>query len=118
LGESAGQPIPRLAQVNGVLATSRTTSLLHGAATPGSIPAARVSGFHVAFVAAAAIVGLAWTVAVLQLRSDRKAKPVNVSRDLAARAIGCARCAPVALAGTGTHSTSTPASDPIAARHR
>ena len=50
------------------LATSRTTSLLHGTVTAGSVPAARVSGFHVAFIAAAVLLGAAWTVAALQLR--------------------------------------------------
>ena len=80
------------------LATSRTASLLHGRATPGLIPAARVSGFHLAFIGAVVLLGAAWTVAALQLRSRRVPEPrrVDVPRDLAARAVGCAQCAPVA----------------------
>jgi MFS family permease len=42
------------------LAASRTRSLLHGPVTPGSVAAARVSGFHVAFIAAAVLLGAAW----------------------------------------------------------
>jgi hypothetical protein len=81
------------------LAASRTTSLLHGPVTPGSVPAARVSGFHVAFVAGAVLLGAAWTVAALQLRTRhvRESKRVDVPPDLAARAVGCAQCAPVAI---------------------
>ena len=81
------------------LAASRTTSLLHGPVTPDSVPAARVSGFHVAFIAAAVLLGAAWTVAALQLRTRhvREPKRVDVSPDLAARAVGCAQCAPVAV---------------------
>jgi EmrB/QacA subfamily drug resistance transporter len=81
------------------LAASRTTSLLHGPVTAGSVPAARVSGFHVAFIAAAVLLGAAWTVAALQLRTRRVREPKNVDvpRDLAARAVGCAQCAPVAV---------------------
>jgi len=102
------------------LATSRTNNLLHGAVTPGSIPAARVSGFHVAFVAAAVILGVAWTVAALQLRARRARdpKPVEVSTGLAARAIGCAQCAPVAVASTSVRSFNRPADDHAPARHR
>ncbi len=90
------------------LAASRTTSLLHGALTPGSAPAARVSGFHVAFTAAAILLGAAWAVTALQLRARRVHEPkrVDVPRDLAARAIGCAQCAPVAITSTGGHKTS------------
>jgi predicted MFS family arabinose efflux permease len=81
------------------LAASRTTSLLHGPVTPGSVPAARVSGFHVAFIAAAVLLGAAWTVAALQLRTRHVREPerVDVPPDLAARAVGCAQCAPVAI---------------------
>jgi MFS family permease len=59
------------------LAASRTTNLLHGPVTPGSVPAARVSGFHVAFIAAVVLLGAAWTVAALQLSTHRvrEAKP-------------------------------------------
>jgi hypothetical protein len=64
------------------LAASRTTSLLHGSVTPGSVPAARVSGFHVAFIAAAVLPGAAWTVAALRLRTRRvrELKRVDVHR--------------------------------------
>jgi hypothetical protein len=74
---------------------TRTTSLLHGPVTPGSVLAARVSGFHVAFIAAAVLLGAAWTVAALQLRTRRVREPrrIHVPRDLAARAVGCAQCA-------------------------
>jgi EmrB/QacA subfamily drug resistance transporter len=84
------------------LAASRTTSLLHGAATPVAALEARVSGFQVAFIAAAVLLGAAWTVAALQLRTRRvdDPAPVTVSRDLAARAVGCAQCAPVAVINT------------------
>ncbi len=83
------------------LAASRTTSLLHGAATTGFVPAARVSGFHVAFIAAAVLLGAAWTIVALQLITGRtrQPKPVEVPRDLVAGAVGCAQCAPVAVAG-------------------
>ena len=72
------------------LATSRTTSLLHGTVTAGSVPAARVSGFHVAFIAAAVLLGAAWTVAALQLRTRRVGEPkrVDVPTDLAAERSG------------------------------
>jgi hypothetical protein len=77
------------------LAASRTASLLHSPIAHGSVPAARVSGFHLAFMAAAALLTAAWTIAVLQLRTrrGREARPTKVSRDLAARAVGCAQCA-------------------------
>ncbi len=86
------------------LAASRTTSLLHGPVTPDSMLAARVSGFHVAFIAAAVLLGAAWTIVALQLRTSRirEPKPVEVPRDLAARAVGCAQCAPVAVTSTRT----------------
>jgi EmrB/QacA subfamily drug resistance transporter len=92
------------------LAASRTTSLLHGPATPGAALAARVSGFHVAFIAAAVLLGAAWTVAALQLRTRRVGDPlpVTVPPGLAARAVGCAQCAPVAVINTpDRHITST-----------
>jgi hypothetical protein len=93
------------------LAASRTTSLLHGPLTPGSAPAARVSGFHVAFIAAAILLGAAWVVTALQLRTRRAREPkrVDVPRELAAQAIGCAQCAPVAIISTGGHKASTSA---------
>src|SRR4029077_17766689 len=70
------------------LAASRTTSLLHGPVSLGSGVAARVSGFHVAFIAAAVLLAVAWTIAALQLRPGRvlDAKRVEVPRDLAAAA--------------------------------
>jgi EmrB/QacA subfamily drug resistance transporter len=91
------------------LAASRTTSLLHGPVTAGSVPAARVSGFHVAFVVAAVLLGAAWALAALQLRTRRVREPkrMDVPRDLAARAVGCAQCAPVAIISTGGHKTGT-----------
>ena len=93
------------------LAASRTSSILHGAATSASLPAARVSGFHVAFIAAAVLLGAAWVVAALQLRtrSAGEAEPVVVPRDLAARAVGCAQCAPMAANGTPDHRIGIPA---------
>ncbi len=101
------------------LATSRTTSLLHRTVTAGSVPAARVSGFHVAFIAAAVLLGAAWTVAALQLRTRRVGEPerVDVPPDLAARAVGCAQCAPVAVAGGSARQTSASANDLATARH-
>jgi EmrB/QacA subfamily drug resistance transporter len=101
------------------LAASRTTSLLHVPVSPGSVPAARVSGFHIAFIAAAVLLGAAWTVAASQLRTRRvrEPKPVDVPPGLAARAIGYAQCAPVAVTSTSGRSTSTAAGDPTTARH-
>ena len=100
------------------LAASRTTSLLHGPVASGAVPAARVSGFHVAFIAAAGLLGAAWTVAALQLRTRRVRDPkrVNVPRDLAARAVGCAQCAPVAVNNTSARQTSASADDPTTAQ--
>jgi EmrB/QacA subfamily drug resistance transporter len=91
------------------LAASRTASLLHGPLTPGFAPAARVSGFHVAFTAAATLLAAAWALAALQLRTRRVREPerVDVPRDLAARAVGCAQCAPVAVTSTREHQPST-----------
>jgi EmrB/QacA subfamily drug resistance transporter len=81
------------------LAASRTTSLLSTPIPPHSVPAARVSGFHVAFIAAAALLGAAWIIAALQLKSSRAHdhQPVEVPAYAAARAIGCAQCAPVVI---------------------
>jgi MFS family permease len=81
------------------LAASRTTSLLSTPISPDSVPAARVSGFHVAFIAAAALLGAAWIIAALQLKSSRAHdhQPVEVPAYAAARAIGCAQCAPVVI---------------------
>ncbi len=79
------------------LAASRTTHLLHGSPTPGSLAAARVSGFHLAFIAASGLVALALILTARQLRPDRqhRASRVGVTREFAARAVGCAQCAPV-----------------------
>jgi EmrB/QacA subfamily drug resistance transporter len=81
------------------LAASRTSSLLHGPVARGSVPAARVSGFHVAFIAAAVLLGAAWTVVALELRPRRARapRPVEVAPGAAARAVGCAQCAPVLI---------------------
>jgi EmrB/QacA subfamily drug resistance transporter len=100
------------------LAANRTTTLLHGPVTSGSVPAARVSGFHVAFIAAAVLLGAAWTTAALQLRTRRVAEPrrVDVPPDLAARAVGCAQCAPVAVTNTGAHQSRTFSDDPTTTR--
>jgi EmrB/QacA subfamily drug resistance transporter len=89
------------------LAASRTTSLLQTPVARGSVPAARVSGFHVAFTAAAVLLGAAWAIVALQLRirRTRPPRPVEVAADAAARAVGCAQCAPV-LIGVGEQQTS------------
>ena len=102
------------------LAASRTTSLLHGPVTPGSVPAARVSGFHVAFIAAAVLLATAWTIAALQLRARRVREPkrVRVPRELAAAAVGCAQCAPVAVVDMRARQTTTSADDITTARRR
>jgi EmrB/QacA subfamily drug resistance transporter len=83
------------------LAASRTTSLLHTSVGAGSVASARVSGFHVAFTVAAVLLGAAWTIVALQLRTRRAGAPqlVAVSPGAAARAVGCAQCAPVAISG-------------------
>ncbi len=88
------------------LAASRTTNLLHGLhghPATGALPAARVSGFHIAFITAAVLLGVAWTVVALAVRvrplSERE--QVEVPADVAARAVGCAQCAPVAVSQTG-----------------
>jgi hypothetical protein len=49
-------------------------------------------------------------------RPARERKRINVPRGLAARAVGCAQCASVAVINTRGHQTSTAANDPIAAR--
>jgi len=102
------------------LAANRTTSLLHGSLTLGSVHAARVSGFHVAFIAAAALLGAAWAVAARQLGARRVRDPEReaVPPDLAARAIGCAQCAPVAVPGASERQTSTRGNGPTTARYR
>jgi predicted MFS family arabinose efflux permease len=91
------------------LAASRTTSVLHSPVNGGSVLAARVSGFHVAFIAAAVLLGVAWTVAALQLRTRRAREPkrVDVPPDLVARAVGCAQCAPVAVTSLSGRQTNT-----------
>jgi predicted MFS family arabinose efflux permease len=101
------------------LAASRTTSLLHGPVTPGSVLAARVSGFHVAFIAAAGLLGAAWAITALQLRTRQADAPKHmaVPRDLVARAVGCAQCAPVAVNNARAPHTNTPANDLTTARH-
>jgi EmrB/QacA subfamily drug resistance transporter len=93
------------------LAATRTTSLLHGPVTPGLVVGARVSGFQVAFTAAAVLLGAALVVAALQLRTRGVDEPkrVDVPRDLAARAVGCAQCAPVAVNNIRELQTSTSA---------
>jgi EmrB/QacA subfamily drug resistance transporter len=85
------------------LAASRTTSLEHGPLTSGSLLADRVSGFHVAFIAAAILIGAAWALTTLQLRTSRVREPgrVEVPQELAARAVGCAQCSPVVAMSTG-----------------
>jgi EmrB/QacA subfamily drug resistance transporter len=82
------------------LAASRTASYLHE--RPGSVVAAQVSGFHVAFTAAAVLLGAAWITVAVQpgARRSHSPTPVEVSPEAAARAIGCAQCAPV-LIGAG-----------------
>jgi hypothetical protein len=87
------------------LAANRTTSLLHSPVAPGAIPAAQVSGFHVAFAGAAVLLGTAWTIVALQLRGHR-ARTTEVTPEAAARAVGCAQCAPV-LVSVGAEHTPT-----------
>jgi EmrB/QacA subfamily drug resistance transporter len=65
------------------LAASQTTSLLHhgtGPAHPGGAIAARVSGYHVAFLAAAIMLGIA---AVLMTVVLRKSHTREIERELA-----------------------------------
>jgi len=63
---------------------------------------------------------LCWDGATLERAGIRTSDPkrVDVPPDLAARAMGCAQCAPVAVTGTSARSTSTSAGDPTRARHR
>jgi EmrB/QacA subfamily drug resistance transporter len=84
------------------LAASRASSYLQE--HPRSVAAAQVSGFHAAFTAAAALLGAAWIIVAVQLRTRRSQSPTSaqVSPEAAARAVGCAQCAPV-LIGAGEH---------------
>ena len=50
------------------LATSQTNSLLHGTVTPAVAAAAHVSGYHVAFAAAATMLGVGGLILALALR--------------------------------------------------
>jgi EmrB/QacA subfamily drug resistance transporter len=50
------------------LAASQTASLLHGPATPTAVLAARVSGYHVAFAAAAIMLAVGGAILTLGLR--------------------------------------------------
>ena len=80
------------------LAASRTASLLHTSVGPVSVPAAQVSGFHVAFAAASVLLLAAWTIVALQLRTRRahEPHPAVLPAGAVAQAVGCAQCAPVA----------------------
>jgi EmrB/QacA subfamily drug resistance transporter len=81
------------------LASTRTTNVLaHRSVTFGSIAAAKVSGFHVAFAGASLLLAGALIVTALQLRSRhaRDPHPVDVPPEVVASAVGCAQCAPVA----------------------
>lgn len=98
------------------LAASRTNNLLHGLhshTNADAVLSARVSGFQVAFIIAAALLGVALTVVAVALRTRAPREPerVEVSADVAARAVGCAQCAPVAMGQTGLGDPST-ARDP------
>jgi EmrB/QacA subfamily drug resistance transporter len=81
------------------LAASRTSSLLRTSAAPRSVAGAQLSGFHLAFTAAAVLLGAAWLIVAVQLRT-RRARQLQpryeVPPSVAAQAIGCAQCAPVA----------------------
>ncbi|HEX4305674.1 MAG TPA: MFS transporter [Solirubrobacterales bacterium] len=92
------------------LAANRTSSLLKGASAAASA-SARVSGFHVAFIAGAVLLGAALVVAALQLRTRpaRGGEPAAVPREVAAGAAGCAQCAPVAVTGRNAPAASAPA---------
>src|SRR6476660_1669443 len=76
------------------VATDRTSSL-HKSGALRSVAADRVSGFHVAFIAAAILLGAAWMVVATHVKT-RRTHPMEVPRIAAARAIGCAQYAPVA----------------------
>jgi EmrB/QacA subfamily drug resistance transporter len=62
------------------LAASQTTSLLHGSAHAGGAIAARVSGYHVAFLAAAVMLGIAVVLMAVVLR---KSHTREIERELA-----------------------------------
>jgi EmrB/QacA subfamily drug resistance transporter len=62
------------------LAASQTTSLLHGSAHAGGAIAARVSGYHVAFLAAAIMLGIAVVLMTVVLR---KSHTREIERELA-----------------------------------
>lgn len=79
------------------LAGSRTTHVHTSTAhVPGS--AARVSGFHIAFTAATILLGAAFVIVALRLKTRRtnEPQPADVPPGAAAQAVGCAQCAPVA----------------------
>jgi predicted MFS family arabinose efflux permease len=87
------------------LAAGRTTRLLRPSAAHRSIAAAQVSGFHLAFTAAAILLGAAWLIVAAQLRTRRARQPqprYEVPSSVAAEAIGCAQCAPVAIGARRT----------------
>jgi MFS family permease len=82
------------------LAASRTSSLVHGFHRPVTVDvrADRVSGFHVALIGAAALLGVAWIIVAATLRS-RPARPedrASVPATIAAQAAGCAHRVPAA----------------------
>jgi predicted MFS family arabinose efflux permease len=81
------------------LAASRTANILHTPVATISVPAARVAGFHVAFTVATVLLGAAWINVALQPKARRahESQRIEVSPAAAARAIGCAQCAPVAV---------------------
>jgi hypothetical protein len=82
------------------LAAGRTTRLVRTSAAHRSVAAAQVSGFHLAFTAAAILLGAAWLIVAVQLRTHRarQLQPrYEVTPSAAAQAIGCAQCAPVAI---------------------
>jgi EmrB/QacA subfamily drug resistance transporter len=80
------------------LAASRTSVLLHNSASHVTDSVAKVSGFHVAFIAASLLLGTAWINVALRLRTSpaRETQPVTVLLVAAAQAVGYAQCAPVA----------------------
>jgi EmrB/QacA subfamily drug resistance transporter len=80
------------------LAASRTVSiLLHSSVARGSVAAAKVSGFHLAFSGASLLLAGGLIVTAFQLRSRRARDPhpVDVPPGVVASAVGCAQCAPV-----------------------
>jgi predicted MFS family arabinose efflux permease len=80
------------------LAAGTTTRLVRASGAHRSVAAAQVSGFHVAFTAAAVLLGAAWLIVALQLRTraHRLRPRYEVPPSVAAEAIACAQCAPVA----------------------